>query len=169
MANMANRLPNRTNPDPPFAMNPFNILNIIPPYSVTSPRARAPPAPAAPLGNAPSGIDSNLFVDDVTDVECPLCLEVLDAPVIGCDNEHPFCRACLEWQRSSNLPNRWECALCNQPLRLAVLPASELMQLLASKQRKCGNHVHGCDWSGRSDCALIHDLEVRKVQHCWKS
>jgi len=99
---------------------------------------------------------------------CPLCLSVLNDPVVVCRNEHHLCRTCSDEQRrSADSPE--ECPECRERLHVKEgqrYLKSNLDELLV----KCPNQVRGCSLTPtRGDvCAHVAScgFSVVKCEYC---
>lgn len=126
---------------------------------------------------------------EVEDVTCPICLDVLDEPVMGLCG-HDFCKDCIQrWlshlAASSSL---YVCPVCRAPLppfglfvcyRLNDIVERQFSDEVAAKRKRlCNNqqkhaepveHEPGCTMPGTSTEALTSDQRwLLFLRHCAK-
>ncbi|GKY92168.1 hypothetical protein MPSEU_000188100 [Mayamaea pseudoterrestris] len=84
---------------------------------------------------------------------CAICLEVPMSPVAAATCEHMFCQACISALKQSS-----DCPTCRVPYtEMVPLKAGSLSYRLWTEiTMKCGNHEHGCNWTGSIVDAEAH-------------
>ncbi|KAH8919887.1 hypothetical protein BT69DRAFT_1352801 [Atractiella rhizophila] len=99
------------------------------------------------------GIDSSLFVEDVQDFLCGICLEVYEHPMKCCKNGHNFCKGCA----MSLIRRTTSCPKCRRPMHQPI-PNHKVQQQILQLRRHCLNGE--CNWEGSTA-----DL-ARHLQEC---
>ncbi|KAH8925262.1 hypothetical protein BT69DRAFT_1348870 [Atractiella rhizophila] len=89
------------------------------------------------------GIDASIFVDNVDDYICAICLEVYDVPMMVCRNQHSFCHNCYSSFQQTN-----SCPTCRDPIFHRPLYNRALQNKIDLLRRKCMNDKEGCNWTG---------------------
>ncbi|GAA5931245.1 hypothetical protein JCM10213_000253 [Rhodosporidiobolus nylandii] len=101
------------------------------------------------------GISADLFVSQPVPeyFKCPICLEVLQDPVLACSEEHLNCRKCLQSIKDSG---KTSCATCRRPFPLEVRPAKLVSRSIEALEVRCRYHKKGCKWKGPVGNRVIH-------------
>ena len=77
-------------------------------------------------------------------IECPVCLLVLQEPCIVSCCGHKFCRECIEPIEKDKKP----CALCNEP-DFTFIRERALERSLKDLEVWCSYRKEGCEWKGK--------------------
>ncbi|ODM94886.1 E3 ubiquitin-protein ligase Siah1 [Orchesella cincta] len=122
-----------------------------------------PTIPGAPSELYPNiGFRPDLISATKTYMECPVCFEILTAPIYQCQNGHIICNNCI---------NRIEfCGECRIPLGDSRIRNVALEYISQSMEVKCPNSTDGCEVLTTSGNLKIH-LEVcdfRPIPLCSK-
>ena len=87
-----------------------------------------------------NGYDVERFEDVVSEnFHCVICMNVFRDPFMCCQNEHIFCRVCIE----KHLEHTQSCPSCMEPLTVATLRVPPRIVLSCLSEFKIGNCAVG--------------------------
>lgn len=131
---------------PPVEYGPYSGYSpaAAPMYPYLSPTA--PPVDGNTVSVAPNGADGSypqigfnpsLLPAAQSYTECPICFEILMAPIYQCSNGHVVCNQCVDKVDF--------CSQCRVPLTNPKIRNVALEQICQSLEVKCPNNLDGCE------------------------
>lgn len=103
------------------------------------------------------GVDTDEFVYPErisSELKCPICTLVLEAPIVLTEYEHLYCESCLlDWMAVKPI-----CPLTQQPLHPDKIrpPGRIITNMIGELERYCGNRKEGCPWQGEQQLLATH-------------
>ena len=88
------------------------------------------------------------------ELDCPICLDVLNDAVLIVDCGHNLCDTCLSRHLTSCRTGLGKCPACRGSVTQTVIDAKS-RRLCAAVSVSC--HHNGCTWKGRQDQRKAHD------------
>eukprot|EP00276_Gloeochaete_wittrockiana_P012178 CAMPEP_0184371232 /NCGR_PEP_ID=MMETSP1089-20130417/163279_1 /TAXON_ID=38269 ORGANISM="Gloeochaete wittrockiana, Strain SAG46.84" /NCGR_SAMPLE_ID=MMETSP1089 /ASSEMBLY_ACC=CAM_ASM_000445 /LENGTH=402 /DNA_ID=CAMNT_0026713957 /DNA_START=210 /DNA_END=1415 /DNA_ORIENTATION=- len=103
------------------------------------------------------GFPSELFLDQellCDEIRCTICYNVLKEPTIVCEEEHAFCRSCIDaWSRLNAT-----CPIDRLDIHPPKFHQSKLLsRLIGNLRMRCMRSEVGCDWRGPCSGSTNHD------------
>ena len=136
--------------------------------------------------------DKNIRLDYTQELKCPICLDLVSAPVLMCKNEHLFCGPCLDElvrkgcnrvcptckdaipQKPLRAPRLVDTLLQRVPLRCIYdgCPQTSIPKLEYEAHKRgcphspavCPNADYGCAWKGKLGALAEHRCEFLVVR-----
>ncbi|CAG7729907.1 unnamed protein product [Allacma fusca] len=90
------------------------------------------------------------FHDDPHKYECPVCFEILAAPIFQCNNGHLLCEVCI--------PELQTCPICRQELPKKRVRNLEVEKIVKKQKFSCPNRSSGC--TAMLKCDMIEDHRI---------
>ena len=136
--------------------------------------------------------DKNIRLDYTQELKCPICLDLVSAPVLMCKNEHLFCSACFDSLVKKGCKR--VCPTCKDPIGHKPLHAPRIIDTLLQRvpmrciydgcpqtgipkleyeahkrscphsPAACPNADYGCDWAGKLGHLPSHRCEFLAVR-----
>ena len=96
--------------------------------------------------NEISSINKEKCIEELT---CPICLDILQDPVMELPNQHILCLKCLYHYNKNKLKKK--CPFCNVEIQQIITPRC-ILNMLAAVEMKCLSNFQNekCDWKGNA-------------------
>lgn len=94
--------------------------------------------------SAESSIITNITSDMITNLQCPVCLQLSDPPLMSCPNGHFTCKPCLLRLSSDSMKHKI-CPHCRERGFIRNLPYEKMAnEILKETELKCPNNDCNC-------------------------